>query len=963
MGASPGETDTRKIEEPTRMRDMRIGRWVLAALLLAVAAGASAQDDLFRDGFEPFLPECLTGDLGGDDLPLPSLRDAELLGCFEINGGGGGGVRLGEVAVGSLPIPRAANLSEADFDRLLVVGPEGRRRPAEFVTRSRWGRPLADASAPVRWLEAALAVRLGGSQSSATFALMRTPQPLPPADDPAALVASALGPARMLIDTGVAEFDIDGSQPQPIRRIRLRTGVGGALTEIFSAQAGSADEGLAVRVRQPGGSLLIDASGALPGSVVVDRVRWDAATGPVRAAVHIDGHLATAGTGHLCEGDPNWQRFPYSLTLRFLRGSADIEVDMQLGNACGIPQSGPEDALVAFESVEFRLPLARGVGAQSTALAATSIAMPQLFPVGSTHRYGVSQRRGGGTPWQRRAELVDDGTVLRSAMFFERPSIGLIRPLGTTARVVAIATVPWLRYREPQALSMQEGRLSFAFVAEPVLVGKAKSLWFAGRLAIVPVADQFAALNQMTTIRASNSASAERPLVLRPLPAFLDAAQVQPPLSGTLDGDPGRAYADYLQLKHAATVGDRSCIDAAAGNGNQWTCAKTFGLQTWPDIQFDERFGFAENVDPAANDVKLNYWDPALIELTEFQRNGDPRWLWDFAIPQSRLMAYTAYYNHGPVPNGPAATSNIAGHSFGSGGTGDGLWHRSASGSADYTYNRHQAVSYVLRPSTAQRDRFEAAGRAAALRFVDSPFDDTTWSAIGRLNLQYVESLANCAQFVEAQAGVNCDLRLRQVLSRLIQSSLSAGLMCELKFQPGPDCFMGQNFMLYAWFYPILDRLYLNYAHTLPAVEEAALRNALAQSPARFLASLPRAPDGRIDVDAPWPNGVACTLGGAGFTQVLACTPVPDPDNLRQNKLAMMSLLVRGAHYLGAGAMCPAIRQIGRDLFPLGTTTLGVLQDVAGGGWWKGAVESGQELSTAVLGYGRCPAVSPPDAP
>jgi hypothetical protein len=931
---------------------MHITRVIWPVLLALISIDARAQDGIHADGFENVLPECLSGTLGGDTLPLPPLGQAELLGCFEINNDATD--RFDELAFGGLPIARSAALDATAFDRLIVIGPEGLRRPAEFRTLSRWGQPLANAAAPVRWLETALAIDLASS-STATLALMRLPAAPAPVVDPGALQLSLLGTDHYLIDSGTAEFDIDGTQSQPIRRIRVRQSPGGALTEIFAAQPGSADEGLAIEVREIDGTPILEASEALAGSLVVDRTRWETVGGSVRATLHIDGHLAVAGNGDLCENDPNWLRFPYSLSLRFNRGSAAIDLDLQLGNACGIPQSTPDDALVEFGFAEFRLPLARGVLAQTQALAA-AITNPQTFAMGSTQAYQVSQRRGGGAPWQRSAQLTEDGNVLSANSFFLHPAAGLIRPLSGQARLVAMATMPWMRYREPQALAVQNGRLTLALIAEPTRVGKAKSLWFSGRIAMSPADDQVQALNLLAGLRLRNSFAAERALVLRALPQDLDMAQVQPPLAGTLSHAPGQAYLQYLQLKHLATVGDEPCTDAGGGIGSQWTCARTFGLQLWPDIQFNEQFGFTENPDPASNEGKLNYWDPALIELIEFQRSGQPRWLWEFALPQARLMAYTAYFNFGPFPNGAGANSNIAGHSFGSGGNGDGLWHRSNSGSADYTYNRHQALSYVLRPSLAQQDRFAAAGHAASLRFFDDPNDDTTWSAIGRLNLQYIESLANCAQFVEGTAGSICDTRLREVLSRLVQNSLSAGLMCELKFELGPDCFMGQNFMLYAWFYPILERLYLNYAHTFPVPLEQAWRHALGRTPAQLLASLPTTPGGDVDVNASWPNGVSCQLGGPGFTQVVSCTAVPDPDNLTQNKLAMLSLLVRGQQYDGLSGLCAATRQIGSDLFQ-GTSTLGVLQAVAGGGWWKGAVESAQELSTAALGYGRCPAL------
>jgi hypothetical protein len=176
--------------------------------------------------------------------------------------------------------------------------------------------------------------------------------------------------------------------------------------------------------------------------------------------------------------------------------------------------------------------------------------------------------------------------------------------------------------------------------------------------------------------------------------------------------------------------------------------------------------------------------------------------------------------------------------------------------------------------------------------------------------------------------------------------------MCELKFAPGPDCFVGQYFMLQAWYYPILERLYLNWGERFPAAQRERWRNALIQTPLRVLAELPRNA-GQVDVEALWPNGLACQLAGADFSVVSDCSVIPDPDNLRQNKPAFISMLVRGHAWDPSLGLCTAARQISADLHD-GTDPLGNLRDVARGGWWKGAAESGQELITAALGVEQC---------
>lgn len=911
-----------------------VAGWMLLGSVHAAFAGG---EEIFADGFEQQpIPACIGGDLGGSTLSAPPLAGAQLLGCFQIRNDGP--ARFADLASSALPLARELALSEVDLDRLVVIGPGGRRWPAQHAVLARWGAPLADASAPVRWLQTSLSVDIG-SGAAATLALLRLVQPAP------ALTSIDIpdGGQRRIIDTGWIEVEMDAAASQPLRRLRLREQRGGPLHEIYQAQPGSAEEGWQIEIVDAGGAPLLQAGEQFPGSLAIDRVRWESAAATVLSGLHIDGHVVGPAALTRCNGDPNWPRFPWSLTLRLVAGSADISFDWQFGNACGVPQGAPDSDAVEIGRIAYRLPLMRGAATHQP-LVATDGAVQVGNAPAQPHR--LWQRRGGGVPWRRHAELQVAEALTHSAEYYHEPGLGIARPLGS-AQMLALAAQPWLRYREPQGLTLDGSHLGFELVAQRVRVGKAKSLWFSGRVALQGGVQPAELGARAEVLHRRNLSALEQPLLLRPLTDSLDAAAVLPPLTGSMAGPAGNAYRLYLERKQADTVGDEPCLDPDQDIGSQWTCAKTFGLQLWPDVQFNLQFGFEEIADPASNEGKLNYWDPAHIELVEFLRSGEPRWAHRFALPMARLMAYTAYYNFGARRG-----SNISGHSFGSGGTGDGLWHRGASGSADYSYNRHQALAYLLQPGPAQRDRFAAAGHAAGLRFVDDPGDDTSWSAIGRLNLQYIESLANCAQFVPGAEGVACDARLRQVLGKLIDSSLSSGLMCERRFAAGPQCFVGQYFMLQAWYYPILERLYLNWGEGFPPSQRERWRRALVETAVRILAELPR--NGAVvDVEALWPNGLLCQLGGADFSVVQGCTVIPDPDNLRQNKPAFVSLLTRGHAWDPTRGLCAAARQISTDLHA-GTDPLGNLRDVARGGWWKGAAESGQELVTAALGVEQC---------
>ncbi|MCB1590570.1 MAG: hypothetical protein KDI56_16780, partial [Xanthomonadales bacterium] len=440
-----------------------------------------------------------------------------------------------------------------------------------------------------------------GAGQSATLALLRLPQP------PTALPRiEQIGTGeRRTIDTGWIEVELDGAASQPLRRLRIREQAGGPLQEIFQAQSGSADEGWRVRIVDTAGNPLLEAAENLPGSLVVDQVRWESGAATVSSLLHIDGHLEGPTNLSRCNGDADWLRFPWSLSLRLTAGSADLAFDWQLGNACGTPQ-GPQTADTAeIALAEFRLPLLRNASGAQVLSASNGALQLGPGPVSSPHQ--LLQRRGGGTPWQRRAELRVNGSVQNSASFYDEPGLGLARPLGS-GQLIALLAQPWLRYREPQGLSLQGNHVAFQLVAERIRLGKAKSLWFSGRLALQAGVASGNLGSRGQVLHRANLAGVERPLLLRPLPESLDAAAILPPLAGSIDGPVGVAYRQYLQRKHDDTVGDEPCVDAGNDVGSQWTCAKTFGLQLWPDVQFNLQFGFADNPDPASNEGKLNYW-------------------------------------------------------------------------------------------------------------------------------------------------------------------------------------------------------------------------------------------------------------------------------------------------------------------------------------------------------------------
>ena len=99
--------------------------------------------------------------------------------------------------------------------------------------------------------------------------------------------------------------------------------------------------------------------------------------------------------------------------------------------------------------------------------------------------------------------------------------------------------------------------------------------------------------------------------------------------------------------------------------------------------------------------------EPVGRQLFELLRTGDPRWAWDFALPQAWLQSFSAHLDTGEQFHGNRNGLSVSGT-----GTGEGHWHRAGDlSSDDYNYNYGLQLAYALRPSPALLDRIGQAGR------------------------------------------------------------------------------------------------------------------------------------------------------------------------------------------------------------------------------------------------------------
>ncbi len=929
---------------------------VLAATLFSTApqlrAGGSG-DTIFVDGFEtPVAPACVAGPESGPTLGGAPAGTAATLLCFELREDLAT-TRSGEAAFGSVPVPRAANLLDGELDRLVVIGPGARHLPAQFRVLGRWGAPLSTTSAPILWLGVALRPDLPASATT-VFALRRYAS-APGVADPDALTVTPDG-AGFLVDTGLAQFRFDPTHATLLDRIGVRAIAGGALTNVYQYQAAVAGYGFEATIAQPNGAPLISASNALAGSLAVDSFEL-VESGPVRAVFHLRGHLESADDADRCTipdpnvfgnriVDPTFLAFPFSVTIAATRGSRHLEIDWQFVSACSDANGIPwDDQLVRIDSLAWHLRLNAGAaGARSPATGGSGVVV--LHGNGNADRYSAHQHRGAGVPWLRRAEVRNETTsaLLDSAQAFENPLAGLAGP-----NVVAAIHAPWLRYREPQALEVEGERLAFRLVSEPSRVGEGKGLWFSGRLSLDPPSNDPATV--LAARRLEARAALERGLLPHARVADFNGSGVLPSLGSGAPSALLTAYQMYFDMLHDALIRDVPCTDAATFQGGQWTCAKTFGSQLWPDTQNNVQFNFVDNATPNENGPLHDYWGSHNAELVEFQRSGDPKWVWDFALPLAWLQAHTAYVNVGPRD-----ITTYNGFAPNSGGGGDGTWHRSNDGSSDYSYNMGFGLAYAARPMPALRDRFARMGVSAMNLFTTMAGPPETQFVIARFNIQRLRGLLYCAQFVPGATGAACDQELRAGLDHLAANSISAGILCEDMEVANSACAFGQTFMGVALFYPFLDEVHRLYGPTLSVATRDALRRALIQTPRVYRQfAIPSLAGGRPDVDGAWSSVLDCVLSGAGFSTVTSCmhSPQPEPFLFGENKPAATHWWFRSHALDPSNGLCAEGRGMVDDMFD-GPDPLGPLRTYVQGGWAKAPSQDAQSLAYALGGYETC---------
>lgn len=771
---------------------------------------------------------------GTDWGAAPAGDDVETITCFEVRNDLAV-ERAGEVAFSGVPIPRALDLRTTDG--LAVVGPGGRRVPAQFEPLARWGGPLSDANRPIRWLEISLPVHLPADGLNG-YALVRAPDLPAPAGGLGLTVRETGG--AYVVDTGAATFTVHPDRPGLLQAVELP-----AIGAVYRHADG---DGAGPRLVLGDGTV-IDGSAASDGELVVDRFTV-LRRGPVRAVFAVEGHFRGPRASTVCtaaEDAGDYESVGYTLVMTFAAGQPTADLQFNFRNECGDNFFGPwTDNAIRVREVSYVLPVAPGGEAMRWYAGGGEVRTAAGDAV------VVEQRLGGGEPWTRRARVTVDGAEVEAGEAFASPFVAVT---GATASVAA--QMGWMRYREPQALAAEGTAVQVRFVSEPLVVGEARGIWNFARLTFGGPVDAGA----LETVRARGLAAVERGLLVRARRDRINAAGVWPSLGTGADSTLKTIYVDLMTALHEQTVGP------------QWEQSKTYGSQLWPDIPFNP----APVPDPSLNGVEMNYWNGTRNELLEFMRVGHPKWAWDWALPQTWTQLFAAYSNTGENDAG-----NRNGFALISGGCGWengcchdavdnpprcaevedpvvdfcicdeteqeqccpvddqdplGHWNRSNFGSDDYTYT-HGNIAYVVRPNYPLLRRFAQAGRTAVGRYVDTQENRELFvnaRALQRQVVQHWALLANCAEFVPGAEGRACHDKLMSILEEVVRDNLSAGVLCQRDdpavsewsddFDPRL-CLVPQQFMQNALMLPFFHRLLRNYGDV-----GGALRRAVVEAP------------------------------------------------------------------------------------------------------------------------------------
>lgn len=512
--------------------------------------------------------------------------------------------------------------------------------------------------------------------------------------------------------------------------------------------------------------------------------------GPIKVVIKVRGRFHAQSEMADCRPNDGIGEtvdpWAYTAVMTFTRGSADVGLRFHVRYECAesrvFSQYQGTDQLRKVNRIAWEFPMAITPTRVHVSGAGGLYVTQDGFvgEVGALQKYGSAPIG----DWTRQGALFThpDGFSLEikeSVTELSRPYVAI-----DDGKFIAGIQLAWMRYREPQALRALHNRLILDVVSEPMIFGEGMGLWNVGRLSFLPSADSA----KLAASRDVGQLGLERGLLLRRPLAEFNMTGVLPPLGNTNNASTSfkLRYASMMALLHDRTLG--KLTDPQASEPGQLLKAHTFGSQLWPDYLDYATIPFTPPGGPEQSDTAQNSDDAAGTELLEFFRTGDPKWVWDFAMPLSELMFSTILFNTGEFPE--PLNGLLAGYD----GKGQGKWHRDVGVNFGYSVLTGLQHAYVLRPNPIWLDRFRQAHAAAtffyswdtlsqdkrqrsqAIAFHSLDDDDGDLYAMQLMSA--ASMLQNCAEFVAGDTGVQCLATLQSWLDELQSENIRGDYPC-----------------------------------------------------------------------------------------------------------------------------------------------------------------------------------------
>ena len=741
--------------------------------------------------------------------------------------------RADDLAHAGFPIGRDLNLLTTD--QLTMIGPGERRLQAQFDVISRWGSGPADAAAPIKWVDVSVKANVP-AQTTVNYSIRRCAG-LPAVGDPLAVTVTTQGTTHT-INTGVATFVVSETNPAVFDSMALGS------TTVYTHGPGAGP-----RIEDVNGNILATYIGPTDRfSINVD--------GPVRAVVTRIGHFTRGASYPACGVDPS-----YAVHFTFVRGSAQVGIDLDVINECGDGFTRPFSGLFEVDELSWRFPFTVAAGSQRR-LATGFGSTVHRSAVGASGSTTIEQMTGAvnnGVGAWRQARIAEGTTTIERREYYPAPTIGV-----GDASFTAIAQLAKMKYREPQALHAEGDTLSIKVLASRARLGEAQGVWAFARLELLGGGLSDAAL---LTARDRGITDLERGLLVHSPPTYTNSAGVMPRLP-TSNSTP--LMVDYLGLLnqiHSAQVRE----------GGQWDMTKNYGMFTWPDYKFDS--WRRELVTPLDHTPKSNYWSATSSEVKQWWVDGDPRWVWDFAFWQEHHMYRTIAYNLG-LRTGQVATDQRSGFGVGDGRVNasypaNGYRYRTGIGSDDYFYN--QANLYILRPSQSLLDAHWRGGTTFINRYnvprAMQAGRDHFLNAVrvDRGEMQHLNSLRYAAEFVPRDNQLFAD-KLDEVMDEFAQDNFIGGVICPDDMGNEQSCTTGQAFM-YSALHLDTYREILNHWGEYRNV----FRDAIVGYAKQFHDHAATHSGGNLDFGSQWSKNLACTFNNGSL---VGCTGTTDGERL-----------------------------------------------------------------------------------